>query len=339
MQKVISDFLSLDDDDHKTEANKDLIIELLGKKFEELKDTAIESTTPKHMTTGFRMDSSGRTSARESPSSPEEPKSKVRFEPVGSPTDERQEGIAITAANLSQHNQEGGAKGTPPRPAPSRPMNRAASQDSTISRFYTGAELEEYAKETSLPPCLAVSVMRGEMIPKREGEARLHHSYETILRVLPFDETTFPNKENIDQDAYQQVAAIPPVSVTSVFDGYRQLKESLEECAVFSKDNNGKARQYNESDTARRHAIVINANFAKTLRRSSLGIGLTESQLQLRVVDINHWMGELLKAFPNLPKDAQRKILEFLNLSMPSAPIDDKGPKDGVDPSEIFASM
>jgi hypothetical protein len=72
-----------------------------------------------------------------------------------------------------------------PRPAPPAPNRRAASQSSIATVMYTGKELEEYAKESILPPALAVSILRGEMIPKsRGGEeeegvgSRLHHSYE-----------------------------------------------------------------------------------------------------------------------------------------------------------------
>jgi hypothetical protein len=53
---------------------------------------------------------------------------------------------------------------------------------------------------------------------------------------------------------------------------------------VFSKDCMSQARVFNEDDQQRRHAVLLSVAFPKTFHKSSLGLGLTENQLQLRYV-------------------------------------------------------
>jgi hypothetical protein len=170
----------------------------------------------------------------------------------------------------------------------------------------TGAEMEEYSKENLITPYLAISILRGEMIPKSKEDTKLHHSYETILRLLPYEEVMIDNKEEVDREQYISLfSTISPITISKVFDGYRTLLQELETCGIFSKDHTTKAQQYNEDEFTRRRAIIIDAAFPKTFRRSSLGMSLTEQQLQMRVVMLNNWFGALLKMFVTMPNDAQ----------------------------------
>eukprot|EP00981_Chlorochromonas_danica_P004836 scaffold967_cov173-Ochromonas_danica.AAC.47 len=222
---------------------------------------------------------------------------------------------------------------------------KAHSIDSEAAALYTGAELAEYAKETILPPFLAVSVLRGDMVPKHEADNRLHHTYDTIIRILSLQDSTYKDKDNVDPEAYALQSHLPPITVSKVFDGYRQLKASLEDigvqcnilsawlfCAltvlyiagVFSRDTQDKAKQYNEGESIRRYAMIIPAIFPRTYRRSSLGLSLTEPQLQTRVVQLNLWVGALLTAFQTLPSEAQSMILDFLSIPPPDVDESDK---------------
>lgn len=78
--------------------------------------------------------------------------------------------VPFTTDNLSQHDAG--------RLDNKSSMRRGNSVDSAITMMYTGAQLAEYAKETIVVPFMAVSVLRGDMIPKHADDSRLHHSYE-----------------------------------------------------------------------------------------------------------------------------------------------------------------
>lgn len=152
----------------------------------------------------------------------------------------------------------------------------------------SGAEMEEYSKEAIVASFLAVSVLRGDMIPKSPEDTKTHHSYETIIRVLPWQDVILNDgsllKEDVhDIEAYTtKINGIPAISVAKVFDGYRTLMTDLEALGVFPRDHAHKAEAFNDDDFTRRRAIVIDAAFPKTFRRSSLGFSLTEQQLQMR---------------------------------------------------------
>lgn len=174
---------------------------------------------------------------------------------------------------------------------PLRLGNEATKQQSSKFSVYSeapmlsGAEMEEYSKESLIQSCLAVSVLRGDMIPKSENDSKLHHSYETIIRLVPFTDLLLYDisKDELDATQYEEkIANIPPISVMKVFDGYRSLMLDLEGLGVFPKDHSYKAQDYDEDDATRRRAIVIEAPFPKTFRRSSIGFSLTEQQLQMR---------------------------------------------------------
>lgn len=168
------------------------------------------------------------------------------------------------------------------------PSRNNSSKFSVYSEapMLSGAEMEEYSKESIVNSFLAVSVLRGDMIPKADGDSKLHHSYETIIRVLPFRDVVLDAaivRDEVDVAVYEnRVATIPPISIMKVFDGYRTLMLDLESMGVFPKDHAHKAQAYDEDDSTRRRSIVIDAPFPKTFRRSSLGISLSDQQLQMR---------------------------------------------------------
>lgn len=181
------------------------------------------------------------------------------------------------------------------------PSRNNSSKFSVYSEapMLSGAEMEEYSKESFVNSFLAVSVLRGDMIPKTDGDTKLHHSYETIIRVLPFRDVVLDAavvRDEVDVALYDaRVATIPPISIMKVFDGYRTLMLDLEAMGVFPKDHAHKAQAYDEDDSTRRRSIVIDAPFPKTFRRSSLGINLSEQQLQMRyVVVADGWMDPVL---------------------------------------------
>lgn len=166
--------------------------------------------------------------------------------------------------------------------------NRNSSKFSVYSEapMLSGAEMEEYSKESVVSSYLAVSVLRGDMIPKSDGDSKLHHSYETIIRILPFSEVILDAsivRDEVDVAIYNsRIATMPPISIMKVFDAYRTLMLDLESMGVFPKDHAQKAQAFDEDDSTRRRSIVLDAPFPKTFRRSSLGFGLTDSQLQMR---------------------------------------------------------
>jgi hypothetical protein len=140
-------------------------------------------------------------------------------------------------------------------------------------------------------------------------------------------------QSDIDADRYLNFSAIPPISVNYPFDRYRTLKHSLEECGIFTYDDNARTiKEYNDkvnesrslANTAGSHsinlsngALVLKCEFPPTLARSALGLGLTETQLRDRQGLLNRWMGELLKSFYRFVPDAQTQLMEFLGLTLP----------------------
>lgn len=128
------------------------------------------------------------------------------------------------------------------------------------------------------------------------------------MRMLPIEELSVSFFDDIDSVLYEQhVQQFTTIQTMKVFDSYRALKDKLEEeFGIFSNENTSKIVEYNEADEhILKPAIVVSAEFPKTYRRSALGIGLSEAQAQVRVVYLNHWLGELLKLFPKFPTKAQ----------------------------------
>eukprot|EP01031_Cornospumella_fuschlensis_P027566 gene27566-33292_t len=315
-QKLLSEFLSLDDKDEAHEVNKDKILAMLGK-------SVADANSPISAPTNSPAPAATEAAAA-APSAP----------------------LVKSLSASASVRSNSPAPSTAQRINSQRSMQRAGSVDSTITTTqYTGAELAEYSKENVLAPCLAVSVMRGDMMPKEDGESKLHHSYETIVRILPWEETSFPDKDALDGEAYAAHAKLPPIAVQRPFDGYRTLKLQLEELGLFTKDAAQAALKFNEDHSKRRHAISLVASFPRTLRRSSLGIGLTDAQLQIRVVQLNVWMGELLQRMPSYPAEIQTCILHFFSIHTPT---EAEGLGEGVEvdaaaasslQNEIFSAM
>jgi hypothetical protein len=77
-------------------------------------------------------------------------------------------------------NSSSAADASPSKPAANRVQS---SRFSTVSEVpvLSGAELEEYSRETIIGDCFAISVLRGDMIPKRPNETRLHYSFEVCI--------------------------------------------------------------------------------------------------------------------------------------------------------------
>lgn len=375
-QKLISEFLSLDDNDDAGEANKELILALyvtlrsyrrfrllvaymclmicacdcrLRRKQE--RNSNSNNATVANLPTppSFRAtNNNGNTSstAAVAASSTSTAVVSSSSEPASAGPLGGQSSVRF-AADVNDNSDRpalrlGDANNTSP------PRNNS-SKFSVYSEapMLSGAEMEEYSKESFVNSFLAVSVLRGDMIPKTDGDSKLHHSYETIIRVLPFRDVVLDAavvRDEVDVAVYDaRVATIPPISIMKVFDGYRTLMLDLEAMGVFPKDHAHKAQAYDDDDSTRRRSIVIDAPFPKTFRRSSLGINLSEQQLQMRyvvvvvadgwircvlslflslsfsvyrVVMLNNWMGVLLRAFNSLPADAQQAILSFVGITV-----------------------
>eukprot|EP01033_Poteriospumella_lacustris_P017323 gene17323-12381_t len=322
-QKLISEFLSLDDNDDAGEANKELILTLLRRKQERNSNSNNATVANLPSPPSFRAtNNNGNTSstAAVAASSTSTAVVSSSSEPASAGPLGGQSSVRF-AADVNDNSDRPALRLGDANNASSPPRNNS-SKFSVYSEapMLSGAEMEEYSKESFVNSFLAVSVLRGDMIPKTDGDSKLHHSYETIIRVLPFRDVVLDAavvRDEVDVAVYDaRVATIPPISIMKVFDGYRTLMLDLEAMGVFPKDHAHKAQAYDEDDSTRRRSIVIDAPFPKTFRRSSLGINLSEQQLQMRVVMLNNWMGVLLRAFNSLPADAQQAILSFLGITV-----------------------
>lgn len=192
-----------------------------------------------------------------------------------------------------------------PKSPTKRPFSTRGSVYSEVPTSFSPAELEEYSKETIVSSFLAVSVLRGDMLTKSPNDSKLHHAYETIVRVLPWVDLTLEVQSMVNMDLYQQHSTLPTVITNKVFDNYRSLMLNLEEVGVVPMDHADRVSEEEE-------IVVIPAPFPRTYRRSALGFGLSESQLQTRVVMLNRWMGQLLKSFPRLPEKAKVDIYKTI---------------------------
>jgi hypothetical protein len=92
------------------------------------------------------------------------------------------------------------------------------------------------------------------------------------------ENTSIYTKEKIDREAYDELSLHPGKSVDKVFDGYRTLKNTLEEKNVFSLDRKKAFKPKSPQDKL----ILIPVNFPKTYRRSSFGIGLGDNEIKTR---------------------------------------------------------
>lgn len=151
----------------------------------------------------------------------------------------------------------------------------------------TASKLLEFAKETIIYSFLGVRVTMGEMVSKKNNSKnnrdKRHPGYETLIRILPFQEVVYPEKQKIDEEAYQQMQSgssssnnsASVLSVTQAFASYRALKNELESQGVYCHRSGVRPSEY-------KSVVVLDAVFPKTYRRSSFGVKLTERQLQTR---------------------------------------------------------
>lgn len=147
---------------------------------------------------------------------------------------------------------------------------------------------------------------------------------------MPFEESSASSIPDVDTGLYEKINGLPPISVSYPFDKYRSLKQDLEETGVFTRDNTRGANEYNEKTTKLYSsgsnpmlAIILDCDFPRTYKRSSLGFALSEQQLHERRALLNNWLGNLLKAFLKVSPNAQAQITDFLGLMVRDVHITD----------------
>ncbi len=94
-------------------------------------------------------------------------------------------------------------------------------------------------------------------------------------------------------------------------------------------------------------AIILDCDFPRVYRRSSLGFSLSKEHLYDRLVLLNHWMGNLLQHFYHFIPSAQEKIADFLGLIFKELHINDHDSynltyvnlSDSVNYSKVFLLM
>jgi hypothetical protein len=144
--------------------------------------------------------------------------------------------------------------------------------------------LQAWLQETVIYSFLGVKVNKGELLGKGEENhgKKTHQGYETVIRILSFDEILYPEKEKemIDQDAYRQWlmqgSSSLSIKVNKVFDGYRNFKLNLEKQKVYCHDFIPAGTKIDIE------SVVLDASFPPTLKRSGWGLGLTPAQIDER---------------------------------------------------------
>jgi hypothetical protein len=157
------------------------------------------------------------------------------------------------------------------------------------------------------------------------GEIKSNITYETLLRLTPFLDLKISQseKDDIDVDTYSKLVNYPPVTVAGNFDLYRTLRNNLQTAGVSSRDassfdaTGGSAGEQQLLPTLNENGkvITIPAVFPKTFKRSSLGLGLTESQSDMRLMMLNTWVGCAFSLCDRMPEDAQQLIKSFIGFS------------------------
>lgn len=165
----------------------------------------------------------------------------------------------------------------------------------------------DFTRETTVHGLLGVSVGRGASLSKSNAN-KLHPGYETIIRILPYDEITLANKGEIDVLTYTRLqSSLSYQTINRTFDQYRNLQQLLEKQRVISHDrieylqNNGEV-------------VVIPSSFPQTFTMSSFGLSLSEQQLINRMMDLNRWVGSLLSKYHLCSERAKDLINEFFEL-------------------------
>jgi hypothetical protein len=156
---------------------------------------------------------------------------------------------------------------------------------------------------------LMVHVTQGvDMIPKSvKNTGKLHTSYEVRLSVVPYAAVSdsLSCKREVDVEAYEELHLQEQITITCTFNKFRDLKQELEKKGVASINSKADGKEIEH---------VIAALFPKTYTKSSLGISLTDAELDERTILLNNWLGGLLSTFSAMPDFAQDQVLAFLTL-------------------------
>ena len=109
---------------------------------------------------------------------------------------------------------------------------------------------------------------------------------QTTIRILPLSAVVGTGKiarvSDYDEDAYNRIMLNPmgnSVFVCKAFDAYRTLKSTLEDFGVYCADKDALAKAASDPD-----AICVDAVFPKTYAKSTVGFGLSETELRDRCV-------------------------------------------------------
>lgn len=289
-------FLSADDDDEVVEKNKNLLLELMyvvqsviflseafsSQKKKDHSKPAQPAAAPA-VSSPSNAASTAPSTTTSAPSAAAAPATVASPEKESSVASEGSGSGAMRRASTQTTTAAGGGGG------------RRASTVSTADVF-SPLELEVMGKENVFNTFLAVHITQGDMMPKRPDETKLHISYQvchcycdfidvvtcclicsfvfqTVLRVLPFDDFNMPGKSDLDGEAYNALLAfLRPVKVSKTFDSYRNLKENLEKAGVY----------FSESPSNPAGALVVDAPFPKTYAKSVMGFVLNEAQVAQR---------------------------------------------------------
>lgn len=184
------------------------------------------------------------------------------------------------------------------------------SAATAVSKVLTAAQIAEYSKENIIHTFLGIKVTFGHMVAKKPKEQAKHPGYTTAIRILPYTEVQYSQKAMIDIDAYLRTVSVGGsgpyhISVTKAFDGYRALHKRLESFSIYCHDAKG---------IPTNGAVIIEASFPRTFKRSSLGLGLSDSQLRTRTAELNRYMGALMTKYHLYPREAQEVINNFVLL-------------------------
>ena len=127
---------------------------------------------------------------------------------------------------------------------------------------------------------IVVLVTRGDEMPKKNFETKLHPTYNTAISL----------REN---GVWGK-----PLTVVHFFEHYRALSSTLAKLSTRTDEE---------------------APFPPTKRSSMLGIKIAEAALQERCFMLNQWMQSLFKNFENFSPEAQDAIWQFMGHMEPTS--------------------
>ncbi len=154
----------------------------------------------------------------------------------------------------------------------------------------TAERLITLSKETIIYSFLGVKIRMGDLVSKGENESKSHPGYEIVIRILPFMEVDYMEKDRVDIDTYNRMQiSMKPFMIIKPFALYRTFRKELENYGVYCS-NRVPSNFSKKLDSSRRlsngHTIVIlDAFFPKTYQRSSFGLKLSDKQLQTRYIN------------------------------------------------------